>query len=259
MDAVGDGVDRLAVGDRVWTFAAGFERPAGGTAQEYAAIQLARWAGADVAATVSTAEKAALTTAAGAHLVVDHTRSDVVAEVRRWSPEGVDLIVDVAPARNIPVDLAVLAKRGTISVYADSGGDTISFAALAGIAVNARLQFLLMYNVGFEAIEHAASDLELALSDGGFAVGADAGLPLHWFDLEHTALAHAAAEAGAVGKELVRRAPVAGSTVTKGAAATGLRVDHSAEDRAVCHAMRRITPKPPKSPNLRLPLACLAD
>jgi NADPH2:quinone reductase len=43
-----------------------------------------------------------------------------------------------------------------------------------------------------------------ALADGALSVGAESGLPLHRFPLEETAEAHAAVEAGAVGKVLVQ-------------------------------------------------------
>ena len=71
-----------------------------------AAIQLAVWAGATVITTVSSDAKAALATAAGAHHVVDYTTGDTVAAVREIAPDGVDLVVEVAPAQNTPLDLA---------------------------------------------------------------------------------------------------------------------------------------------------------
>ena len=64
-----------------------------------AAIQLARWSGATVVTTVSSDEKAALATAAGAHHVVDYTQGDTEAAIRAVAPDGVDLVVEVAPRR----------------------------------------------------------------------------------------------------------------------------------------------------------------
>jgi len=49
----------------------------------------------------------------------------------------------------------------------------------------------------------AVADVVAAAADGALEVGADAGLPLHRFPLEQTAVAHAAVEAGAVGKVLI--------------------------------------------------------
>jgi NADPH2:quinone reductase len=69
-----------------------------------AAIQLARWADATVIATVSSPHKAQLAAAAGASHVVDYRRQDVVTEVRKVSPKGVDAIVEVSAAVNAGVD-----------------------------------------------------------------------------------------------------------------------------------------------------------
>ena len=53
-----------------------------------AAIQLAAWSGATVLATVSSDEKAALATAAGAHHVVNYRTEDAAAAVRGSPPTG---------------------------------------------------------------------------------------------------------------------------------------------------------------------------
>jgi NADPH2:quinone reductase len=68
---------------------------------------------------------------------------------------------------------------------------------------NARWQFVLLYTAPAEAKEMAIADIMAALYDGAIEVGAEAGLPLHHYPLEDTAEAHAAVEAGAVGKVLI--------------------------------------------------------
>ena len=67
----------------------------------HAAIQLARWAGARVT-TVSSSEKAALATAAGAHHVVNYRTDDAARAIRAIAPDGVDQVVEVSPARTPP-------------------------------------------------------------------------------------------------------------------------------------------------------------
>ncbi len=62
-----------------------------------AAIQLAVWSGATVITTVSSDDKAALATAAGAHHVVNYRAGDASAAIRRAAPDGVDLIAEVSP------------------------------------------------------------------------------------------------------------------------------------------------------------------
>jgi len=268
VDAVGDGVTHLAVGDRVWLALAAHELAAGGTAQEYsvlpaervfplpdaasfdegasmgvpaitahraltvaedgpsrlapgtlegltvlvaggagavghAAIQLARWAGATVITTVSSDDKGELATAAGAQHVVNYRESDAAKEIRGIAPDGVDLVVEVAPAQNAELNAAVVRNRASIAVYANNGGDQMTLDVRRHFALNVRYQFLLLYTVGGEAITAAAEDINAALEDGALAVGEDAGLPLHRFDLAHTADAHAAVESSAVGKVLI--------------------------------------------------------
>jgi NADPH2:quinone reductase len=196
-----DGPSRLAAG----ALSGKVVLVAGGAgAVGHAAIQLARWAGATVITTVSSAEKAALATAAGAHHVVNYRDSDASTEIRGLAPDGVDLIVEVAPAQNAQLDLAVIRNRGSIAVYANNGGDTFTLDVRQHFSLNVRYQFLLLYTVGQDALDAAAEDVAAAVRDGALAVGEEAGLPLHWFDLAHTADAQAAVEAGAVGKVLIR-------------------------------------------------------
>jgi NADPH2:quinone reductase len=272
IDAVGAGVDGLAVGDRVWTTLAAFQRPSSGTAQEYttlpvervfplgdasfevgasagvpaitahraltvaedgprrlspgalegkivlvaggagavghAAIQLARWAGATVITTVSPG-KTGLAKAAGAHHIVNYREDDAAEQIRSFAPDGVDLIVEVAAGANNALDLAVLRIRGTIAIYANDGNKPFELDIRANMGLNARYQFVLLYPLGTEILRAAGEDVSAAIAAGVLAVGEDAGLPLHTFDLARTAEAHQAVEAGATGKVLIT---VSGST-----------------------------------------------
>ena len=267
VDAVGPGVTRLAVGDRVWMFLAAHGRPTG-TAQEYtvlpaervvalpdaasfdigaslgvpamtahraltvaeggptrlgrgaldgrtvlvaggagavghAAIQLARWSGARVITTVSSPEKAELATAAGAQHVVNYRTGGTADAIRSLAPEGVDIVVEVSPARNAALDASVIANHGTIAVYSTDGGNEMTLDVRHHFSLNVRYQFLLIYTVGAEPLAAATEDIGRALADGALDVGEQAGLPLTRFPLERTADAHAAVEAGTVGKVLI--------------------------------------------------------
>jgi NADPH:quinone reductase len=168
-----------------------------------AAIQLARWAGATVIATVSGDTKATLAAAAGAHDVVNYRESDAAARIRKAAPDGVDVIVEVAAGANAELDQAVLRPRGTISIYANDGGEPLNLDVRRNMGLNSRYQFVLLYTVGWERITAAAADINRAIEDGAIRVGEHAGLPLHRFDLEDAPAAHAAVESGAVGKVLV--------------------------------------------------------
>jgi NADPH:quinone reductase len=266
VDAVGDGVDGLAVGDRVWLYLAQHESTQG-TAQEFAivaarkvvtladsvsfdvgaslgvpamtahraltvhedgptrlapgalngrtvlvtggagavghaAIQLARWAGATVITTISSAEKATLARAAGAALTVDYTVGEPAEQIRTAAPNGVDIVVDVDIIRNVDLIGRVLAPRGSVAIYANSG-DAATIPMRAFMALNARLQYVLLYTVGDAALMAAAADVNAAATAGILEVGAENGLPITRFALAETAAAHDAVEYGAVGKVLI--------------------------------------------------------
>jgi NADPH2:quinone reductase len=175
----------------------------GAGAVGHAAIQLARWAGARVITTVSGDEKARLAHAAGAEDVVNYRSRDALDQIRRLAPDGVDVVVEVAPAANAALDAAVLAPNGTVAAYATVGGNDLGLDVRALMSRNLRYQFILVYTVPVEAKEQAIADVTAAVGDGALPVGEDAGLRLHRFPLERTADAHAAVERGAVGKVLI--------------------------------------------------------
>ena len=266
VDAVGAGVENVAVGDRVWLILAQHER-AHGTAAEYtvqsaervvrlpdgasydlgaslgvpavtahraltagegasrlapgalsgqtvlvaggagavgnAAIQLARWAGATVVTTVSSEEKAALARSAGAHHTVDYRAGDAEQEITALFPDGVDLVVEVSPAQNIDLDLAVLRNRGTLAYYANNGGDTFTVPIRPSFSKNLRLQGVLLYTLGADLVAAAGEDVSAAVAAGALQVGDEVGVPLHHFALEDLAAAHDAVENGAIGKVLI--------------------------------------------------------
>jgi NADPH:quinone reductase len=168
-----------------------------------AAIQMARWAGATVIATVSGDAKATLAAAAGADHVVNYRDADAADRVSDLAPDGVDQIVEVAAGANAELDQAVLRPRGTISIYANDGGAPFALDVRRNMGLNARYQFVMLYTVGWERIAAAALDIDEAIGAGGFDVGEQAGLPLHRFPLDDVRGAHEAVESGAVGKVLV--------------------------------------------------------
>jgi NADPH:quinone reductase len=267
VEAVGQGVDPVLVGERVWIWEAAWRRPHG-TAAEYtvvparqtvllgagpsfelgaslgipfltahrcltvaeslpdrigpgsldgrtvlvqggagavgnAAIQLARWAEATVIATVSSPEKAQLAAAAGASHVIDYRQQDVVAEIRKISPDGVDAIVEVSAAVNAGIDAQVIGLHGSVAMYADDGGAEVTIPVRLQMTANARWQFVLVYTEPARAKEIAVEDVNAAVLDGAVRVGREAGLPLHVYPLADTAQAHRAVQDGAVGKVLI--------------------------------------------------------
>jgi NADPH2:quinone reductase len=175
----------------------------GAGAVGHAAIQLARWAGATVIATVSTPAKAAYPTAAGAHHVVIYQDPDAAAQIRGFAPEGVDVVVEVAIGANHELDLEVLRARGTISIYANNGDKPFTVDVRRNMGLNTRYQFVLLYTMGWDVLRAAAEDINKAIEASALPVGEEAGLPLHHFPLEHAAEAHKAVESGITGKVLI--------------------------------------------------------
>jgi NADPH2:quinone reductase len=175
----------------------------GAGAVGHAAIQLARWGGARVITTISSDEKAKLGHAAGADHVVNYLSSDAADQIRDLVPDGVDILVELAPAANAALDVAVLAPNGTVAVYASDGGSELALVVGDLMSRNIRYQFVLVYTVPRAAKDQSVANVAAAVADGALPVGADAGLPLHRFALEQTAEAHAAVEGGAVGKVLI--------------------------------------------------------
>ena len=175
----------------------------GAGAVGHAAVQLAVWAGATVITTVSSPEKAALASAAGAHHVIDYRTEDVVARVTEIAPRGVETIVEVNPLENMADDVAVIARGGTISIYVSGEPDEVPVPARASMTKNVRLQFVLTYTVSEVEKGNAVAAVTAAAAAGALEVGAGAGLPLGRFSLADTAAAHEAVENGAVGKVLI--------------------------------------------------------
>src|SRR5450755_1152213 len=178
VDQIGDGVTRLAVGQRVWLFNGQRNGRAFGTAAEYIAlaehlvtpladnvsfaagatlgipgmtawcglfgdgpiagqtvlvtggagavghyaVQLAKWGGARVIATVSSSFKAEQARHAGADLVIDYKTEDVIAKAMAFTEQrGVNRVVDVDFGGNVATTLKLMAMNSTIAVYATNG------------------------------------------------------------------------------------------------------------------------------------------
>ena len=147
--------------------------------------------------------KAELALAAGAHSAVNYREGDPVAAIHDVTPEGVDVIVEVAPGANAELDRAVLRGGGTIAAYATEGSGPLHLPVFPMMQANLRYQFVLVYTVPAAAKVAAVADVSAAVAAGALRVGDEAGLPLHRFPLERTAAAHDAVEGGAVGKVLI--------------------------------------------------------
>lgn len=113
--------------------------------------------------TVSTPEKEALAAAAGAHHIVNYRAGDTATAIREVAPDGVDIVVEVAPAQNAELDAAVVSNRATISIYANDGGLSVELDVISNMWVNARYQFLVLYTVGEDALANGRDDVAAAV------------------------------------------------------------------------------------------------
>ena len=102
---------------------------AGGTGR--LVVQWAVHLGATVFATVSTAEKAASASAAGAHHVIRYDEVDFADEVLRLTDGvGVDYVVDGVVGPTFRGDLRALADRGVVCVFGIAGGLPDNFSPM---------------------------------------------------------------------------------------------------------------------------------
>lgn len=156
------------------------------------AVQMARLSGAaSVITTVSSDEKAAHARAAGADVIIDYRREDVVARVMEATGnQGVDCIIEVDFAANAALDFALLAPEGRIVVYG-SGASDISVPFVPAILKNARLSFFIVYNLSPADRAAAVRQLHAWLQAGALQHTIALRLPL-----EQIAKAHEAVEAG---------------------------------------------------------------
>jgi NADPH2:quinone reductase len=164
------------------------------------AIQLARWAGARVIATVSRDTQRDAARAAGAQVVVNRKRENVTETVKAATNGlGVDRIVDVDLGQNLSVNLAVLKIGGVISTYFSSPIESPQFPTFPLMVNCITVHFVLVYTMSLQAHRDAIRDTTACLEAGAYRTLVGARYPL-----ERAADAHEAQDSGTVvGKILI--------------------------------------------------------
>jgi NADPH2:quinone reductase len=164
------------------------------------AVELARWSGAKVIATVSSPEKAAIARAAGADHTIDYRTEDVAARVMEITRgAGVERIVEVDFGANVAVDGAVIAENGTIASYSSTRVREPVLPYYAFGLKGVRLHFVQGMNMP-RAIREAGARTIVALLERGMLRPRIAAR----FPLPEIAAAHECVEAGtAIGNVVV--------------------------------------------------------
>ena len=164
------------------------------------AIQLARWGGAKVIATVSGAEKAAHAQAAGADYVVNYKSEDVAQAVKDVTKgEGADRVIEVEFGGNLQTTLSCLKTNGVIATYASSAVMEPKLPFYPMMFQGITLRMVLVYILPEAARRQSIQDINQALVQGALAHAIAETYPL-----DHVAAAHKAVEDGqAIGNIVV--------------------------------------------------------
>jgi NADPH:quinone reductase len=156
------------------------------------AVQLAKWGGARVIATVSSPLKAEQARIAGTDLVIDYKNDDVVAKALAFTGQrGVDRLVDVDFGGNIATTLKLMAMNSTIAVYATNGNRNPVLPMRELMERCIALRSLVLFALPPRLLAAAQADISKWLAAGKRIHNIAAQFPL-----SETARAHLAVEKG---------------------------------------------------------------
>jgi NADPH2:quinone reductase len=156
------------------------------------AIQLAKWGGATVIATVNSEEKAKDATAGGADHIINYRTEDMAAQiVKITGGRGVDHIVEVDFGGNLSNNVRSVRQNGSIAIYASRGDPNPVVPISEMIRRNISLHLFSLPTIPLEARHRAQSDIARWLESGDRQLRVAGRFRLH-----ETALAHEAVEAG---------------------------------------------------------------
>ncbi|MDB5584625.1 MAG: alcohol dehydrogenase [Bradyrhizobium sp.] len=156
------------------------------------AVQLAKWGGARVIATVSSAFKAEQARLAGADLVVNYKTEDVAEKALAFTEQrGVDRVVDVDFGGNVATTLKLMAMNSTIAVYATNGNRNPALPMRELMERCIALRALVLFALPPTLLAAGQADISKWLAAGKRIHNVAAQFPL-----SETALAHLAVEKG---------------------------------------------------------------
>ena len=156
------------------------------------AVQLAKWGGARVIATVSSQVKDVEARLGGADMVVNYRTEDVVSRVMAFTENrGVDRVIDVDFGGNLATTLKLMALNSTIAVYATNGNRTPTLPVRELMEKCITVRSLVLFALPPPLLAAAQADITKWL-ESGTRVHNIAGQ----FALAETADAHLAVEKG---------------------------------------------------------------
>jgi len=155
------------------------------------AIQMAKYEGAKVFATVSSPEKAAIAREAGADATIDYRTEDVGGRVRELTGgEGVDRVIELDIAGNAKSSVDALKPGGTLAVYGSNKPDfTMPFGPM--IVKNVTAAFFIVYELSPAQRREGAAWINSRLAMGHLKTRVAARFPL-----AEIAAAHITVESG---------------------------------------------------------------
>ena len=156
------------------------------------AVQLAKWGGARVIATVSSQVKDMEARLGGADHVINYRTEDVVSKVMAFTEKrGVDRVIDVDFGGNLATTLKLMAMNSTIAVYATNGNRTPMVPVRELMEKCITVRTLVLFALPPPLLAAAQEDISRWLA-AGTRVHNIAGQ----FPLRETAQAHLAVEKG---------------------------------------------------------------
>ena len=156
------------------------------------AVQLARWAGAHVIASVSSAAKAEHAKKAGAHAVVNYRTEDLGDRLRELTGGGgIDRVVDVEFGANLPAYVRALRADAVVATYSSMKVPEPRLPFYDLMRLNFTLRMVLVYTMPPAAKARALVDIARWVASGRpkFAIAAR-------FPLREIVAAHEFLEAG---------------------------------------------------------------
>ena len=156
------------------------------------AIQFAKAASATVFTTVSRPEQALVARGAGADLMINRHKEDVVQErADTVGAPAVDRIIDVAFGETIASSIKLLKVGGVIATYSSDTQPEPTIPFLTLLLLDATIRFVNVYMMSREAHESAITATTVGLREGWLRSTIAAR-----FSLDQIVAAHEASESG---------------------------------------------------------------